>query len=228
MFALSALYEGFARGLVSLHTPPLLGRKPSSAKSRVSISSKLIEIKGFQLHYFGHLRKTGGRGSYQLPTRHPLFPPHSPLVTRLLLSPLFPLHTNSSLVCLMFPLLTQKQGGVLPRKNVGAPTFLIFPLISRTFSLPPRSAALTQDRRNGKRAGMKASATVKHEEICGDTGHWTHSRHFPPPVCYITTVLRAYCASPSQNGTYQNPVYFPGARPAGMSLFAYRCPDADD
>ena len=56
----------FARGLVSLHTPPLLGRKPSSVKSRVSISSKLIEIKGLQLHYFGHLRKTGGRGSYRL------------------------------------------------------------------------------------------------------------------------------------------------------------------
>jgi hypothetical protein len=56
----------FARGLVSLHAPPLLGRKPSSVKSRVSISSKLIETKGLQLHHFGHLRKTGGRGSYQL------------------------------------------------------------------------------------------------------------------------------------------------------------------
>src|ERR1700686_283733 len=55
-----------ARALVSLHTPPLLGRKPSSAKSRVSITSKLIEIKGLQLQHFGHLRKTGGRGSYRL------------------------------------------------------------------------------------------------------------------------------------------------------------------
>jgi hypothetical protein len=62
MLALSALYEGFARGLVSLHSPPLLGRKPASIKSRVSISSKLIEIRGVQLHYFGHLRKTGGGG----------------------------------------------------------------------------------------------------------------------------------------------------------------------
>ncbi len=49
------------------------------------------------------------------------------------LSPLFPLHTNISLVCLLFPLLTQKRGSVPPRKNVGAPTFLIFPLIFRTF-----------------------------------------------------------------------------------------------
>jgi hypothetical protein len=74
MLALSALYEGFARGLVSLHTPPLLGRKPSSVKSRVSIRSKLIEIKGLQLQYFGHLRKTGGRGSYRLvhATHHPV------------------------------------------------------------------------------------------------------------------------------------------------------------
>jgi len=52
----------FARGLVSLHTPPLLGRKHSSVKSSVSITSKLIEIKGLQLFYFGHLRKTGGGG----------------------------------------------------------------------------------------------------------------------------------------------------------------------
>ena len=49
------------------------------------------------------------------------------------LSPLFPLHANISLVCLLFPLLTQKRGSVPPRKNVGAPTFLIFPLIFRTF-----------------------------------------------------------------------------------------------
>ena len=83
MHALSALYEGFARGLVSGHPtkdvhpelvegslsysiPPFLGRKLSSAKSRVSISSKLIEIKELQLQYFGHLRKAGGRGSYRL------------------------------------------------------------------------------------------------------------------------------------------------------------------
>jgi len=36
--------------------------KSLAAKSSVSISSKLIEIKGLQLHYFGHLRKTGGEG----------------------------------------------------------------------------------------------------------------------------------------------------------------------
>ena len=81
MFTLS-IAEGFTRGLLSLHTPPLLGRKPSSVKSRVSISSKLIEIKGFQLHYFGHLQKTGGRGSYRLVhTTHQLVrksPPPTP------------------------------------------------------------------------------------------------------------------------------------------------------
>ena len=57
---LRSLCEGLARGLVFLHSPPLLGRKPSSVKSRVSISSKLIGSKGLQLLYFGHLRKTGG------------------------------------------------------------------------------------------------------------------------------------------------------------------------
>jgi hypothetical protein len=72
MLALS-IVEGFAGGLVTLHTPPLLGRKPSSVKSRVSITSKLIEIKALQVLYFGHLRKTGGSGSYRLvhATQHP-------------------------------------------------------------------------------------------------------------------------------------------------------------
>jgi hypothetical protein len=55
----------------------------------------------------------------------------------LLLAPLFPLHTNASFVTLLFPLLTQKQGGIPPPKNVGAPTFLIFALIFRTFSWLP-------------------------------------------------------------------------------------------
>ena len=111
----------FARGWACLHSPLLLVPKIPAAKPRISITSKLIENKRYQVQYSGHLRKTGGRGNYQLPTRHPLFPPHSTLarppqlqrrrVTRLLLSPLFPLHTDPSLVCLLFPLLTQKHGG---------------------------------------------------------------------------------------------------------------------
>jgi len=66
MLALSGLYEGFARGGVSLQTAHLPAQKSLAVKSRVSISLKLIEIKGLQLHCFGHLRKTGGRGSYRL------------------------------------------------------------------------------------------------------------------------------------------------------------------
>jgi hypothetical protein len=48
MLALS-IVEGFAGGWAYVHTPPLLGRKYSSAKSPVSITSKLIEIKGLQM-----------------------------------------------------------------------------------------------------------------------------------------------------------------------------------
>ena len=71
-----------ARGWLSLHTPPFPGRKCFAAKSRISISSKLIENKRFQVLYFGHLRKTGGRGSYRLvhTTDHPVrkSPPLTP------------------------------------------------------------------------------------------------------------------------------------------------------
>ena len=158
-------------------------------------------------------------------------PPRGHTILLHLLSPLFPLHANASLVSLLFPLLTQKQGGVPPPKNVGAPTFLIFPLIFRTFSLLSRSTTF----RSGKRAGMKASATWKKEEREAEgrassaptDADAKRSQERPrnwPPVCYINTVLHAYCASPSQNGTYQNPGYLPGARPAGMSPFCLQVP----
>ena len=56
----------FARGVVYLHVAHLPVPKNLAAKSSVSLSSKLIEIKGLQLQHFDHLRKTGGRGSYRL------------------------------------------------------------------------------------------------------------------------------------------------------------------
>jgi hypothetical protein len=52
----------FARGVVSLHTAHLPVPKTLKSKSRVSITSKLIQNKGLQVFCFGHLRKTGGRG----------------------------------------------------------------------------------------------------------------------------------------------------------------------
>ncbi len=72
----------FARGVVYLHAAHLPVPKTLSAKSSVSISSKLIEIKGLQLQHFGHLRKTGGRGSYRLvhTTHHAAeLRPHAPV-----------------------------------------------------------------------------------------------------------------------------------------------------
>jgi hypothetical protein len=50
----------FARGVVYLDAAHLPVPKSSAAKSSVSVSSKLIEIKGLQILHFGHLRKTGG------------------------------------------------------------------------------------------------------------------------------------------------------------------------
>src|SRR6266481_3101641 len=46
MLALSALYEGFARGVVYLHTAQLPVPKHSAAKPCISITSKLIESRG--------------------------------------------------------------------------------------------------------------------------------------------------------------------------------------
>src|SRR5882762_6497970 len=86
----------FARGVVYLHAAcPERSRrghlpvpKSPSAKSRVSITSKLIQTKGLQVLHFCHLRKTGGRGSYRLVHTPPLVL-NNPLSRNLLF--LFPL-----------------------------------------------------------------------------------------------------------------------------------------
>src|SRR5258707_1869274 len=141
MLALSGLCEGFARGWACLHAacPECCRRehlpvpKIPAAKPCISLTSNLIQIKRLQLLHFGHLRKTGGRWFLSLP--------FSTLATRCSLmlsrahwplSPLFPLHTKSPPVTPLFPLLTQKQGSTPLSKNVGAPTFLIFPHIFRS------------------------------------------------------------------------------------------------
>jgi hypothetical protein len=87
-----------------------------------------------------------------------------PALPEIPLTPLFPLDTKLHVVSLFFPLLTQKQGGGYPRKNVGAPTFLIFPLIFRKLSRPRSSIACIQRRGRSKRAGIKASATFGNAE----------------------------------------------------------------
>jgi len=56
----------FARGWAYLHAAQLPVPKNLAVKPCISITSKLIESKRLQVLYFGHLRKTGGRGSYRL------------------------------------------------------------------------------------------------------------------------------------------------------------------
>src|SRR5579859_1540676 len=218
----------FARGLVSLNTPPLLGRKSFEAKFCVSVSSKLIEIEGLQLYYFGHLRKTGGRGSYRLvhtahlPVPESLAPKsnyshtYEPLSRKSNYSRTYAIPRGwglvlpdterdgqahlpqrqratdhgtqttilASLATSSIPFISPasepqprmslvsptyaKTGGVCPCKNVGAPTFLIFPLISRTF------LALRGMRRVARRLpaseGGRYSRTERRQECLR---HWS-------------------------------------------------------
>src|SRR5882762_1075654 len=74
MLALSGLCEGRARRVLSLHTAQLPVQKTRATNSRVSITSKLIETKRLQVLHSGHLRKTGGRGSYQFAEGYPARP----------------------------------------------------------------------------------------------------------------------------------------------------------
>jgi hypothetical protein len=164
----------FARGAVSLHAAQLLVPKTLTSKSPVSITYKLIQNNGLQLHYFRHLRKTGGRGSYRLvhATHHPaelrahaqVRPSQkrtSPLCAAsanlcvLSVSALDFLFVRSSLSAVDCGLSANcraskpfvsptyaKTRGYAPVENVGAPTFLIFPHIFRTFLQAVRQPAI--------------------------------------------------------------------------------------
>ena len=131
----------FAREVLSLHTAHLPVPKTLTSKSRVSITSKLIQTKGLQALYFGHLRKTGGRGSYQFATILHL----TDVEESLLPTPLFPLHTKIPLVSPFFPLLTQKQGSIPPRKCRRADIPDFSPYISH-FSCPQRTRRACPER----------------------------------------------------------------------------------
>src|SRR5258707_4125542 len=86
MLALSGLCEGRARGVLPFQTVQLLVPKTPTSKSRVSITSKLIENKPLQVLHSGHLRKTGGWGSYPLCQQEfgsPSFPRSFPPISTL-------------------------------------------------------------------------------------------------------------------------------------------------
>jgi len=173
----------FARGLVSLHTPPLLGRKPSLVKSRVSISSKLIENKRFQVLYSGHLRKIGGRGSYRLVHT----PPH--------------LDRNSPPLSPIIPALARPSG----KSNH-----------SHTYAIP---------------GGRGVWSYQSDSAFCSSSTSLVSQPPFPlsTPPCLLhhhSTPRLLRIPFPERNLSESR--QFPGARPAGMSSFVYRCPDAHD
>ena len=181
----------FARGVVYLYAAHLPVPKSLAAKSTVSISSKLIEIKRLQLLYFGHLRKTGGRGSYRLVHTLPLLDRNS-----LPLSPIIPTLARPSLnpfPCYIFP----ATGGWVP---------LVYPeherrVLPRLTTNPAASEGgrYTRTERDGRAHPLQETAHGSR----GDGPRFSPlvSRHFLPPVGYITTVLPGYCAGPCQNGT---------------------------
>ena len=147
------------------------------------------------------------------------------------LSPLFPLlkQKRGEEVCLAKSLFCGLAclGRSLERspKNVGAPTFSIFPLISRTLlalsaaegsqlaTCPPRKAAAKQERTAGRSA-----CTTGHRPLL-----------FAP----LSVTSRQYCAPIAHPRSRTEPIRIPascGNPPylAGMSPLTRRCPDAHD
>ena len=198
----------FARGVVYLHAAHLPVPKTLSAKSSVSISSKLIEIKGLQLQHFGHLRKTGGRGSYRL-VHTPYLPLRKPHGTK----------SNHSRTLALSACVEGYEP--LPRKSN----------YSRTYAIP---------RGWGVWSYQRASDRC-HWSLGEERGPWPVVRC--PPCRGWARPSRSSLSCPLSLSSHSTPrllrlpfpkrnllvsPLFQGARPAGMSPFVYRCPDAHD
>jgi hypothetical protein len=153
---------------------------------------------------------------------------HSPHSSLLPISFASPAYEHQSRISLVSPT-TQKQGGIPPRKNVGAPTFLIFPLISRTFlslaTCPPRKAAAAQERSPSPYKESHGARDARHPSPVA--GHWSPTTApLPCRFHHHSTPRLLRQAFPKRNLSESRQV--PGARPAGMPAIAYRCPDAHD
>src|SRR5258707_1608825 len=112
----------FARGVLSLHTAPPSVPKTPASKSCVPITSKLIENNPLQVLHSGHLRKTGGRGSYPLCQQEfgsPSFPRSFPPISTLASLFFNHLRTLSFSVSHLYPI--PPAPSALFAKNQGVP-----------------------------------------------------------------------------------------------------------
>jgi len=246
----------FARAVVYLHAAcPELSRrahlpvpKNLAAKSRVSITSKLIEINGLQLHYFGHLRKTGGRGSYRL-----VHTPLSAVDCGLLavrgsqaafsISFISPTYEHQSRISFVSPTYAKTGVGGMSSQSPFLQSFPFRPFLRKCrradildfspdfshFSCPERGAKRLSPparlgrrplHKNGARPGMAAPPV---------TGHQSPFTVFRPlPVTSLQ-----YCEAIARDAARTEPIRIPPSRGnppnrAGMSPLTRRCPDADD
>ena len=174
----------FARGVFSFQPARLPAYPENSASSIIPTLARRSRNSNHSRTY-GIPGGGGCTGSLVRPIRRASKP---------FVSPTYNITVRNSFVSPTYA----KTGGYATVENVGAPTFLIFPLIFRTFLRRPlhkneraRFIVPLQGRGGWRELGGLRAARVAAPCL--------------PPVCYITTVLGAYCASPSQNGTYENP-----------------------
>ena len=196
-----------------VHAAHLPAPKSLVAKSCASTSSKLIETKGLQLHYFGHLRKTGGRGSYRL-VHTPDLPVPKSLSAKSNYSghptkdvhpePAEGLFSRSELSTFNFKLSTSPLNP-FPSHHSRTRACNPFPLISlhKTGGIPLAWS-------------YQVSSLLRHLGV--SIFRMSLSSHSTPRLLRHPFPERNLPMSPE----------FQGARPAGMSSFACRCPDGHD
>ena len=243
----------FPRGVVYLHAAHLPVPKSLEAKSCISATSKLIQTKRLQLHYFGHLRKTGGRGSYRLVHTAYLRLLQQRLITvdcRLLavceswaissISCISPAYKNSSRKFFLSPTYAKTGGGGTSSQISFLRSRLIRPLIQKCrradifdfspdishFLVPSGREAACPERGAKRLPSPLSLPTLGTGRLSLATGRWSLS-------CPLSLSSRQYCVPIALGLPETEPIRIPGIsgsppKWAGMSPRIHRCPDGHD
>ena len=221
----------FARGWACLHTAPLPVPKNPAAKPCVFITSKLIEIKGLQLHYFGHLRKTGGRGSYRL-VHSAYLPLRKPHGTKSNHSRTYePLSRNSN----DSHTYAKTGGGGRSSQSSFLWSHLVRPFTQKCrradiFDFSPYFSHFSCPERS-RRVTARPPARLGRRPLQQQRAGWPRPAPTTTTSCPLSVTSRQYLAAIAWDLAKTEPRGIPawsGSPRCGYVPFAYRCPDAHD
>src|SRR5580704_11373021 len=166
----------FARGLLSLHTPPLLGRNSPPLSTIIPTLARHSRKSNYSRTYKVP-RGEGGVFHDPLATRPPplVYPEQDQRAAISFVSPAYEILVRNSIISPPYA----KTGEYTPLQNVGAPTFLIFLHIFRSFCGPAfvvadlhvGAFAMRRGRRTSLAPGTRRDVPIESFKLpkCGKT-----------------------------------------------------------